>query len=130
MLTGLLARNAAAWASKAAVVQGERRISQKELNDETGRLANRLSSLGVRRGDEVAIMLSNSPEFIIAFFATMRLHAVTMPLNPNYTAGEIGRFLSEKPVRALITDASRAALFGQSVEIGRASCRERVCVPV
>ena len=108
MLTSLLARNAAAWPSKAAVVQGERRVSQEELNRETGRLATRLFSLGVRRGDTVAIALSNSPEFIVAFFATMRLHAVAMPLNPNYTAGELGRFISEKPVRVVVTDTARA----------------------
>ena len=115
MLTGLLARNAAVWPTKAAVVQGERRTSQAELHSETGRLATRLRSLGIVRGDAVAIVLSNSPEFIIAFFATMRLHAIAMPLNPNYTAGEIGRFLSERPARALITDASRAPLCSQSV---------------
>ena len=108
MLTDLLARNAAAWPLKAAIVQGDRRVSQEALNSETGRLASRLFSLGVRRGDTVAIVLSNSPEFVIAFFATMRLNAVAMPLNPNYTASELGRFLSEKPVRVIVTDAGRA----------------------
>jgi long-chain acyl-CoA synthetase len=92
--------------SAAAIVQGERRINWEELNWETGTFAARLRDLGIQRGDVVAIVLPNCPEFIFAFLATMRLHAIAMPLNPNYTAGEIGGLLLEKPVRALVTDVS------------------------
>ena len=123
MLTGLLARNAAAWPAKAAIVQGTRRMTQQQLNLATGQLAARLRTLGVGRGDVVAIVLSNSPEFVIAFFAAMRLQAVAMPLNPNYTVGELGRFLSEKPVQAIVTDSSRAMLCSQASATQVVICR-------
>jgi len=115
MLTGLLASDAAAWPTKAAIVQGERRISYRELDQEAGRWAARLRHAGVRRGDPVAIVLPNCPEFVFAFFAAMRVNAVAVPLNPNYTAAELGRFLSGKSARVLITDACRAPVCRQSV---------------
>jgi long-chain acyl-CoA synthetase len=109
MLTGLLSRNSATRPSQAAIVQGNRRISHQDLELESGRWAARLCSLGVGQGDAVAIVLPNCPEFVMAFFAIMRLQAIAMPLNPAYTPAEIGRFLSEKPVRAVIADTSTAA---------------------
>ena len=115
MLTGLLARNAATRPTKTAIVQAERRISYQELHNRTGGLASRLRSAGVGQGDSVAIVLPNGPEFVFAFFAVMRLKAVAMPVNPTYTTGELGRFLSEKPVRAVITDALRAPVCHDSV---------------
>jgi long-chain acyl-CoA synthetase len=114
MLTALLTKNAAARPSKTAIVQDQRRISHEELAYETARWAARLHSLGVGRGDVVAIVLPNCPEFVIAFFATMRLNAVAMPLNPDYTAAEIGRLLREKPARLLVTDAAHAAICRES----------------
>ena len=115
MLNGLLAKNAAARPAKAAIIQAGRLITYRELDNETGRWAARLRSAGVRQGDTVAIVLPNCPEFVFAFFAAMRVRAVAMPLNPNYTAGELGRFLTEKPLRVLITDASRAPICRDSV---------------
>ena len=115
MLTALLTRNAELHPSKSAIVQGERRISYEELEHETGRWAARLRGLGVSRGDTVAIVLPNCPEFVFVFFATVRLNAIALPLNPTYTAGEIGRLLADIPARALITDPSRAAICRASV---------------
>jgi long-chain acyl-CoA synthetase len=115
MLTGLLTRNAATRPSKVAIIQGSRRISYEELNDQTAIWAARLGSLGIGRGDAVAIVLPNCPEFVIAFFAAMRLNAIAIPLNPNYTAGEISRVLLGKQVRAFLTDDSRALICRESV---------------
>ena len=115
MLTGLLTRNAVAWPSKAAIVQGERRISYAELERETAQWAALLRSHGIKRGDLVAIMLPNCPEFVSAFFAAMRVNAIALPLNSGYTAAEIRGFLAEKPARVLITDAARAPICRDSV---------------
>ena len=118
MLTGLLARNASAWPLKTAVVQGERRICHEELNLEAGRMAARLRRAGVHCGDAVAIVLSNSPEFIFAFFAILRVQAIAMPLNPGYTVAEMAKFLLGKPVRVLITERSKASQCRANVSPG------------
>jgi long-chain acyl-CoA synthetase len=115
VLTGLLTRNAAVRSSRTAIVQGELRISHEELEHATARWAACLRSHGVKRGDVVAIMLPNCPEFVIAFFAAMRENAIALPLNPGYTAGEIRHFLAEIPARVLMTDAARAPICRESV---------------
>ncbi len=115
MLTGLLTRNAAVRSSKAAIVQGQRRVSHEELEHETAQCAALLRSHGVNRGDVVAIILPNCPEFVIAFFGAMRVNAIALPLNPGYTVAEVRCFLAEKLARVLITDAAHASACRDSV---------------
>jgi long-chain acyl-CoA synthetase len=52
-------------------------------------LAAALTTLGVKRGDRVALLLPNCPQFLIAQFAAWRLGAVVLPLNPIYSAEEL-----------------------------------------
>jgi len=97
MLTRLLQQSVQARPSKAAVVQGNRRLSWAELDSAVARCAGFLRKSGVGEGDCVAVALPNSPEFVIAFFAIVRLRAVMLPLNPGYQGEEMRRFLAERP---------------------------------
>ena len=54
-----------------------------------------LRRLGVKKGDRVALMLPNCPQFLIAFFGTLRLGAVVVPCNPLYTPREIQQQLAD-----------------------------------
>ena len=67
--------------SRAIVFEG-RKLSYRELNYEVEKLAVRLIQLGTRKGDRIGILLSNSPEFIISYFAILKAGASVMPLNP------------------------------------------------
>ena len=60
-----------------------------ELERTSNALAAALASLGVKRGDRVAVMLPNCPQFFIAEFATWKLGAIFAPLNPIYTEEEL-----------------------------------------
>ena len=60
-----------------------------ELERTSNAFAAALASLGVKRGDRVAAMLPNCPQFFIAEFATWKLGAVFAPLNPIYTEDEL-----------------------------------------
>ncbi len=53
------------------------------------RFAAALYALGVRKGDRVALMLPNLPQFVIAFFGALKLGAIVVNTNPTYTAREI-----------------------------------------
>src|SRR5262249_12364914 len=55
----------------------------------------------------------------ISFFAIARLHAIMLPLNPAYTQEELQRFLTDRPVRAIITDGVRESLCGASYNAAR-----------
>lgn len=54
-----------------------------------------LRRLGVKKGDRVALMLPNCPQFLIAFFGALRLGAVVVPCNPLYTPREIQQQLAD-----------------------------------
>src|SRR6201996_8278634 len=59
-----LTRAAGAFAEKIAVIDGDRRITYRQLKDRCTRLASALAKLGVGRLDTVAIIASNIPEMI------------------------------------------------------------------
>ena len=60
-----------------------------EVDDEVRRVAGGLHALGVRPGDNVALVMPNCPQNVIAFFAVLRLGAAVVEHNPLYTAGEL-----------------------------------------
>src|SRR5215813_9728822 len=67
--------------SATAIIHGRRNISYDELRAETLKTAQAISALGVKRGDRVAFLLHDSPEFIEAFIATCSLGAIAVPIN-------------------------------------------------
>ncbi len=64
-------------------------MTYRELLDYVDRFAAALHALGVRKGDRVALMLPNLPQFVIAFFGSLKLGAVVVNTNPTYTSREI-----------------------------------------
>ncbi|BCX03824.1 MAG: long-chain-fatty-acid--CoA ligase [Candidatus Roseilinea sp.] len=66
------------------------------------RFAAALHALGVKRGDRVALMLPNSPHFIIAFFAAARLGAIVVNTNPTYTARELKQQLVDSGAETIV----------------------------
>ncbi len=66
-----------------------RRITYGELRSTVERAAYALYRLGVRKGDRVAIMLPNSPQTVIAYYATLSLGAVAVLTNPLYVEREL-----------------------------------------
>ncbi len=63
--------------------------SYKDLGDRINRAAEGLRKLGVRKGHRVAIILPNCPQYLIAFYAVLRLGAVVVGHNPLYTEREL-----------------------------------------
>jgi long-chain acyl-CoA synthetase len=64
-------------------------FTYKQLQDATLRFATALFQLGVRKGDRVALMLPNCPEFVIAFYGTLRIGAIPVNTNPMYVSREM-----------------------------------------
>ncbi len=91
-------------ASPAIHYQG-RDISYGELRTTTLRLARALASLGVTRGERVALFLNDSPEFIEAFIATCSLGSVAVPVNMSLRLDEQCSILHNSGARlALVED--------------------------
>jgi len=66
-----------------------RRFSYAEINEMVGRFAAYLAHLGVKKGDRVAIILPNVPQYPVAHYAIMRLGAIAVPTNPLYVEREL-----------------------------------------
>ncbi|MDP3541375.1 MAG: long-chain-fatty-acid--CoA ligase [Elusimicrobiota bacterium] len=80
-LNALLDRSAQEGGGKTAIVFGDRETSFLALRQEILEIAEGLRRAGVAKGDRVAIVHRNAPEFIIAYFAINRLGAIAVPIN-------------------------------------------------
>src|ERR1051325_3623861 len=68
-------------AARTAVLYEQRQISYAHLRDQTLELARGLSALQINRGDRVALLLNDSPEFITSFIAICSYGAIAVPIN-------------------------------------------------
>ena len=73
-----------------------------EFEQTVSRFAAGLQQLGVEKGDHVAFLLGNTPHFLISLYATMRIGATAIPVNPMYTQDEIAYILSNGDVKTVI----------------------------
>ena len=107
----MLAENAGTYAERVAVIHGDRRITYRELEQAACALANHLRSRGLGKGDMVALMLPNCPEFIIAYFGIQKMGGVAVTLNVQSTPYELRHLLGNSDTRCLITQGMLARRF-------------------
>ena len=79
-----------------------KRLTYRQLMDEAERFARALLGLGIRKGDRVGLVLPNSPQYVVAFYALQRLGAVAVGNNPLYTQREMSHQLTDAGVDTLI----------------------------
>jgi len=101
-LAMILKENAVRIPNKTAVICDEQRIDYRDLDRQINRLANTLVSLGVKRGQAVTLMLPNIPEFVVAYFAIVKIGAICVPINTLYKEREIEYILSDSESVAFI----------------------------
>jgi long-chain acyl-CoA synthetase len=77
-------------------------LTYMQLNTLINNFAAALAGMGVKKGDRVAVMLPNSPHFVIAFFAAMRLGAIVVNTNPTYTARELKHQLEDSGAETIV----------------------------
>jgi long-chain acyl-CoA synthetase len=94
-LSELVDRAADALPDQTALVFEDRRISYAELLRSINRMAGALVKAGVKKGDCVALLLGNRPEFIVGYFAAVRIGAIAVTLNPVSTVYELGHYFTE-----------------------------------
>jgi len=71
------------------IIFGDRRITWAELHSRTNRLGHGLLTLGVKKGDKIAFMFHNTPEFIEINYAIQKVGAIPVPMNYRFTPREI-----------------------------------------
>ncbi|UED71743.1 long-chain-fatty-acid--CoA ligase [Brevibacillus sp. HD3.3A] len=78
----------------------------QELNRRVDELAQGLSKLGIGKGDAVALIMDNRPDFVSAYYAILRVGAAVVPMNPIYTPREISFILANSQTKAVIALAT------------------------
>ncbi len=96
---------------KEAVVFKNRRITYKQLNAMIDKLANGLRQLGIGPGDRVILALGNCPEFIISYYAIIKVRGIVVPVNPHYTINEYSTIMLDALPAAVITNHQLVPLF-------------------
>ncbi|MDO9514566.1 MAG: AMP-binding protein [Syntrophales bacterium] len=99
------------YPKRVSLIYKDTAVSYSELDRAVNAFGNRLKALGVTQGDKVAIMLPNIPEFIVAYFATLKLGAVAVTINIQSTPHELLYLLDNCDARACITAPSSAKRF-------------------
>ena len=78
-------------------------VSYGQLDAESTACAAALWNLGVRKGDRVALLLPNCPQFLIAEFGAWKIGAVVVSLNPTYTERELEQMLEKVRAETIVT---------------------------
>jgi long-chain acyl-CoA synthetase len=91
----LLADSAAGFPDSTAIAFLGKHLSYAELLKEVERFSAVLAGLGVGRGDRVGLLLPNSPQYVIAWYACQRLGAIAIGNNPLYTQRELAHQIKD-----------------------------------
>jgi long-chain acyl-CoA synthetase len=102
-----------------ALIAGDTVVSWAELDERVDIAARRLA-VGTAPGDRVALVLGNTVDFAVAYFAVLRAGLVAVPLNPSYTADEL---------TFALTDSRAARVVADDAVLGLLRLSEGVAVP-
>ena len=88
--------------SSTALIIGDEQISYGELGTRIGCVASSLRELGVQPGDRLALLMPNSVEYLVSYYALLRIGAVAVPLNPLLREPEVHYIMEDCQASGLI----------------------------
>ena len=117
-----LTAQARRFESRIFLEYGDAQYSYRSIDDVTDRVATALSRLGLRRGERVALVLSDRPEFVFFLWGAPKVGLVPAPIDPSLPPGEIASLVERAEPAALVTEQSLA---GSCLERARRSASLR-----
>lgn len=124
-LPHLLARSAARFPDRPAILFYGRVIRYRELDALTNRFAQALLRMGIGKGSVVGIMLPNLPQTVIAFYGSLRAGATVTMFNPLYVEPEIRQQVTDSGCETLLT---LGQFYARVEPLLRQTCLKRVIV--
>ncbi|MFJ7729890.1 long-chain-fatty-acid--CoA ligase [Neobacillus sp. NPDC097160] len=100
----ILKRSAKRFPNKFALVEGERRITYEELNKMVNKVAQGFQAIGLVKGDRLAILSSNSIEFVLTYFACAKAGITIVPINTGLLPNEIEYILQDSHSKAVVVE--------------------------
>lgn len=104
----LLPRHARYQPEKLALVVGEKRLTYGEFNTHVNKLANALLWSGVRKGEKIATVLSNSLELMAAYWAAAKTGIVIVPCSPILQESGLSNLLADSDTVFVLADSAFA----------------------
>ncbi len=109
-LRDLLTQQARRYEKKTFLAAVNREYSYAMVDDRTDRVATALGRLGLRQGDRVALLLSNTPELVFFFLGAPKIGLVPVPIDPTSFADEIVFAVQHSGSTAVVTESRFAEL--------------------
>jgi fatty-acyl-CoA synthase len=113
LLGDILRRHARTRGEKTAYVIGDARVSYRVFHERSNQLARALRRLGVQRGDRIAVMAHNRPEYPIIYFAAIKLGAIVVPVNARFAAPEVEMVVRHSEAETVFVAREFADLVGE-----------------
>ncbi len=102
----LLEESVQRYDDRPVLVSDSRHITYRQMHSAVHETAQSLKNLGMKKGDKVALMLPNVPEFVYCYFAVVQSGAVAVLLNTSSTPSELIYLLNNSDTKILITQTS------------------------
>ena len=115
-LSQLLHESASRFPDRKALVAERGIWTYRDVQLATLRFAQELQSQGVRRGDRVALLMTNTPEFVFAYFAIATLGATVVPIHALLVSSEIEYILRDANCRMIIVAQSMSTAAQEAAE--------------
>jgi long-chain acyl-CoA synthetase len=122
-ITEMLVSTVRQNATRTAVVDGNRTVSYKILENKITSLATELQNKGIDKGDRVALLLPNGLDFVRSYFAIVAAGAIVVPLNDQYQENELLYFLEDCGVSLLLTSKGFADLCHKVLRKQHSPCK-------
>ena len=126
-LYSLIKDSARAVPSSPCLHYNGRTLDYSQVDDLSSRFARSLVTLGVKKGDRVAILMPNIPQFVIAYLGILQAGAVVVACNPLYKDGELEQQLRDSgaEVIAATRDVVKGNDLYRSLEVVRTRLKLR-----
>jgi long-chain acyl-CoA synthetase len=108
-LGNLVSRSARRNGAATALLEGGKRMSYAQLDEDSNRFAHYLLSSGLQPGDKVAMLSPNSMEFVVAAFGILKAGMVWVPINAMLSPTEVAYIAQHAEARLMVVDAQLAA---------------------
>ena len=123
-LYSILTESARLHPGKTCIHYEGRNLTYSQVDDISSRFASALSSLGVKKGDRVAIFMPNIPQLVMSFFGVLKAGAVVVMCNPTYKERELEHQLADSGAQIVV--ASRTVAKGMDLFQSLEGCRGRL----
>jgi len=112
-----LTATAAALPDQLALVAGDESLTYADLDRGARSAARRLASMGVERGDRVALLSGHSAEYVVILHALMKLGAVAVPLDRRLAEGELDELLGVLEPRLVLREPGESTEAAEATDV-------------